>query len=115
MAICTVPTLREREEVRMIGRLQTMNIYPVLIRKLTEGDSAASVARWAMSIGVEGRPGAWRISMWLHHIKCLRREVLEAKEKLRSEEHRIRRTVSPSCTAPDAVLANSTRSSKRSR
>ena len=96
---------KEREELRMIARLQTMNIYPQLVRMLTEGQSAARVGRWAMEQRVEGAPGAWGLGMWLRHTQALRRNVVAAKERLRYEEHRRRLTVAPVPPDPDAVLA----------
>jgi len=96
---------QEREELRMIARLQTMNVYPQLVRKLTEGQSAAGVGRWAMKQRVEGAPGAWGLGMWLRHTQALRRHVVAAKERLSYEEHRRRLTVAPVRPDPDAVLA----------
>jgi hypothetical protein len=96
---------QEREDLRMIARLQTMNIYAQLVRKLTEGGSAAGTARWAMEQQVQGAPGSWGLGMWLRHTQALRRHVVAAKEKLRSEESRRRRTVAPVPPNPEAVLA----------
>lgn len=55
----------ERRELRMIERLELMKIYPQLVQKLTAGESARAVARWAMSSGVEGAPGHWGSEYWL--------------------------------------------------
>jgi len=96
---------QEREELRSVARLQMLNIYPQLVRKLTEGKSAAAVGRWAMEQRVEGAPGAWGLGMWLRHTQALRRNVVAAKERLRYEEHRRRLTVAPVLPDPDAVLA----------
>ena len=96
---------QEREDLRKIQRLQSMNIYPQLVRKLTERESARSVARWAMEQHVEGPAGAWGLGFWLKHLWVLRRDVIAAKERLRCEEHRRRRTVAPVRPDPEAVLA----------
>ena len=98
----------ERRELRMIERLQSMNIYPQLVRKLTEGESARSVARWAISVGVEGAPGQWGSEYWLKHLSVLRRQVIEAKDKLRTNLSpcgKPRQGTVPQPPVPEAVLA----------
>jgi hypothetical protein len=95
----------EREELRMIARLQQLNIYPQLVRRLNEGQSASGVARWAMTVGVEGAPGAWGFGFWLKHTAALWRDVRAAKEKLRNQERHQRRTGLTEPIASDAVLA----------
>ena len=67
---------QEREDLRKIQRLQSMNIYPQLVRKLTERESARSVARWAMEQHVEGPAGAWGLGFWLKHLWVLRQTSL---------------------------------------
>ena len=94
----------ERQELLMVARLQRTNVYPALIRKLTDGETAASVARWAMTLSIEGAPGAWGFSMWYKCVSALKHEVSAAREKMRNEEYRRRRTVAPVVPEPEAVL-----------
>lgn len=96
---------REREEVRMIGRLQSMNIYAQLVRRLTERESVRSVARWAMTVGVEGAPSNWGFEYWRKHLHVLRSRVIEAKEKMLRDQRRERRTGLTQPPAAEAVLA----------
>ena len=98
-------TPAERKELKFIERLQSINIYPMLVRKLTEGESSRSVARWAMEQGVEGSPGAWSFSYWEYHMRALLRQVNESKDKMRCEQHRVQRLLPPKPADPDAVLA----------
>src|ERR1022692_3021626 len=51
-----IQTPAEREELRLISQLQWMNCYPQVVRRLTEGESANSVARWASGLGQERLP-----------------------------------------------------------
>nr|UXE44998.1 hypothetical protein Hi04_10k_c4039_00006 [uncultured bacterium] len=97
-------TPAERRELGFIERLQSMNIYPLLVKKLTESESAGSVARWAMQQKVEGAPGTWCFSHWEQHILALRRQVNESKEKMRREMHRVRKPLPPRPLEPEAVL-----------
>lgn len=97
---------RERKEVMLIGRLQSMNVYPQLVQKLTAGESARSVSRWAMTVGVDGAPRQWGFEYWMKHIMALRREVIDAKDKLRAaQKHPRGKIQGPRPPTPEAVLA----------
>lgn len=75
---------------------------------LTERESARSVARWAISVGVEGAPGQRGSEYWLKHLWVLRRQVIEAKNKLRTNLSpcgKPRQGTVPQPPVPEAVLA----------
>lgn len=97
-------TPAERRGLSYIERLQSMNLYPQLVRKLTEGESARSVATWAMQQKVEGAPGTWSHRQWREHTTALLRQVNESKEKLRRETHRVHKPLPPKPLEPEAVL-----------
>jgi hypothetical protein len=81
-----IQTPAEREELRLISQLQWMNCYPQLVRRLTEGESANSVARWASGLGVDGAAGYWSPLYWRKHITVLGKHVRLAKDKLRTRK-----------------------------
>jgi hypothetical protein len=77
-------TSQERDELRMIFKLQGLNCYGAIVKRLTEGQSANSVARWASELKVEGAAGAWSYLYWRKLILPLAKEVRQAKDKLRT-------------------------------
>ena len=81
-----IQTPAEREELRLISQLQWMNCYPQVVRRLTEGESANSVARWASGLGVDGAAGYWSLLYWRKHITVLGKHVRLAKDKLRTRK-----------------------------
>jgi hypothetical protein len=91
----------EKEELLMIARLQKLNIYPQLVRRLAEGQSAQSVARWASELGITG--AHWTFMYWRKQVTALSRKVDTAKDRILKEERR--RTRLPEKPGPEAVLA----------
>ena len=81
-----IQTPAEREELRLISQLQRMNCYLQIVRRLTEGESANSVARWASGLGVDGAAGYWSPLYWRKHITVLGKHVRLAKDKLRTRK-----------------------------
>jgi hypothetical protein len=81
----------------MISKLQRMNCYAQLVRRLTQGESANSVSRWASSLKVVGAAGRWSSLYWRKHVLALAKHVRRAKDKLRT-----RKPVPPQ---PEAVAA----------
>jgi hypothetical protein len=81
----------------MICKLQRMNCYPELVRRLTKGESANSVSRWASRLKIEGGAGRWSRLYWRKHILALAKHVRHAKEKLRTRK--------PVLPQPEAVAA----------
>ena len=92
-----IQTPAEREELLLIFKLQRMNCYVQLVRRLTEGESANSVSRWASSLKVEGAAGRWSSLYWRKHILALAKHVRRAKDKLRTRK--------PVLPKPEAVAA----------
>jgi hypothetical protein len=81
-----IQTPAEREELRLISQLQRMNCYPQLVQRLTGGESANSVARWASGLKVDGAAGYWSPLYWRKHIAVLGKHVHLAKDKLRTRK-----------------------------
>jgi hypothetical protein len=81
-----IQTPAEREELLLINRLQRMNCYGQLVRRLTEGESANSVSRWAAGLKVIGAAGNWSYLYWRKHIVALAKHVRRAKDKLRTRK-----------------------------
>lgn len=100
-----IVSVKEQKELRLITHLQALNIYPQLVRRLTEGDSARSVAIWARTQKLDGSPGAWSLSYWLEHMWALAKQVREAKVKLDREEWRERGALAPVPRPLEAVRA----------
>jgi len=92
-----IQTPAERQELLLISRLQRMNCYEQLVRRLTEGESANSVSRWASGLKVDGAAGNWSYLYWRKHIMALAKHVRRAKDKLRTRK--------PVLPQPDAVAA----------
>ena len=92
-----IQTPAEREELLLICKLQRMNCYAQLVRRLTKGESANSVSRWASSLKVEGAAGNWSSLYWRKHILALAKHVRRAKDKLRTRK--------PVLPQPEAVAA----------
>jgi len=76
----------EREELLLVCKLQRMNCYAELVRRLTKGESANSVSRWVSSLKVEGAAGTWSSLYWRKHILALAKHVRRAKDKLRTRK-----------------------------
>ena len=74
-----------------------MNCYAELVRRLTKGESANSVSRWASSLKVEGAAVRWSSLYWRKHILALAKHVRRAKDKLRTRK--------PVLPQPEAVAA----------
>jgi hypothetical protein len=87
----------------LISRLQQLNIYDRLIRKLTANESADVVSKWAVDVHVEGPPGAWSYWWWRHHVQALQRHVKASKYRILMREAR-RRLVRPEPPDPAEVL-----------
>ena len=81
-----IQTPAEREELRLISQLQRMNCYLQIVRRLTEGESANSVARWASGLGVDGAARHWSPLYWRKHVAVLKKHVRLAKNKLRTRK-----------------------------
>ena len=92
-----IQTPAEREELLLIFKLQRLNCYTELVRRLTSGESANSVSRWASSLKVEGAAGRWSSLYWRKHILALAKHVRRAKDKLRTRK--------PVLPQPEAVAA----------
>ena len=80
-------TPQERDDLRLINKLQHLNCYDALVKRLTEGYSAPQVARWAMELKVEGAPGGWSFFYWRRHIYALAKQVRVVKTEMRKEHH----------------------------
>jgi hypothetical protein len=93
-----IQTPAEREELLLISRLQRMNCYEQLVRRLTKGESGNSVSRWVSGLKVDGAAGNWSYLYWRKHIMALNKHVRHAKDKLRT-----RRPVLPK---PEDVAAH---------
>jgi len=87
----------------MVCKLQRMNCYAQLVRRLTRGESAASVSRWASSLKVEGGASRWSRLYWRKHILALAKHVRHAKDKLRT-----RKPVLPQTEAVTACVNDQT-------
>jgi hypothetical protein len=92
-----IQTPAEREELLLVCKLQRMNCYTELVRRLTKGESANSVSRWASSLKIEGAAGTWSSLYWRKHILALAKHVRRAKDKLRTRK--------PVLPQPEAVAA----------
>jgi hypothetical protein len=73
---------QERVDLLLIARLQRLNVYPQLVRRLADGQSAQSVARWACALGIT----QWTFMYWRKQVMALARKVELAKDKLLKEE-----------------------------
>ena len=80
-------TPQERDDLRLINKLQHLNCYDALVKRLTEGYSAPKVARWVMDLKVEGAPGEWSFFYWRKHIYALAKHVRVVKTEMRKEHH----------------------------
>jgi hypothetical protein len=88
---------QEREDLLLIARLQRLNVYPQLVRRLADGQSAQSVARWACGLGIT----EWTFTYWRKQVMALARQVELAKDKLLKEERR--KTRLPQKPTPEVV------------
>lgn len=68
-------TLKERCELLWIRRLQQLNCYEQLVRKLAERRSLSSVARWAIQLGIEGEASRWSFHTWRRYLGALEKRV----------------------------------------
>ena len=68
-------TLKERCELLWIRRLQQLNCYEQLVRKLSERRSLSSVARWAIQLGIEGEASRWSFHTWRRYLGALEKRV----------------------------------------
>jgi hypothetical protein len=92
-----------RESVVMISKLQRLNCYEQMVRRLTKGHSANDVAHWAFDLKVEGAEGTWSYLYWRKHIQALARQVHIAKHRLAvKDRRRLRHPVPPE---PAAMVA----------
>lgn len=98
-----IQTPAEREELLLVCKLQRMNCYAEFVRRLTKGESANSVSRWASSLKVEGAARRWSFLYWRKHILALAKHVRRAKDKLRT-----RKPVLPQSEAVAAYVENQT-------
>jgi hypothetical protein len=68
-------TLKDRCELLWIRRLQQLNCYEQLVRKLSERRSVSSVARWAIQLGIEGEASRWSFHTWRRYLGALEKRV----------------------------------------
>jgi hypothetical protein len=95
-------TPQERTELMYISRLQRLNCYPQIVRRLTEGQSAQSVARWLVSLHIDDPAGRWSQMYWCKLLVPLVKQVKTAKEELLRAERR--KTSLPKKPEADSVV-----------
>jgi hypothetical protein len=68
-------TLKERIDLLWVRKLQQLNCYEQLVRKLSDRQSVSGVARWAMQLGIEGEVGRWSFHTWRRYLGALEKRV----------------------------------------
>ena len=66
---------RGRRDRLWLGRLRELNCFDNLVRKLAEGQTPKTVARWAMQLKIEGEAGRWSLETWRRYLQVLSSRV----------------------------------------
>jgi hypothetical protein len=85
----------DRRNLLSIARLQALPCYKEILRRLTEGQSARSLALWLTRQNYEGPSGQWSLNYWRKLLAPLNRDVRVARGHTASAERRKRRHPEP--------------------
>ncbi len=70
----------DRRDLLLIRRLEQLNCYETIVRKLAAGETAVSVAKWALNLRVEDCTFAkWSFFTWRTAITALAKQVKRAR------------------------------------